>query len=113
MKNITKKLAVTLTLATMAVTLAGAVGVTALTYNGAGTDKREVADAVSETANTDRVYTVSSIEGVIGVYYSGELVFQSDIAVSALPTSDQEALSEGIVVANYEQVLALLEDYSS
>ncbi len=113
MKKITKKAAAILALTLMAVMLAGAAGVAAVTNIGGEVEERDEMETAIQTAETARVYTVESVDGVIGVYYAGELVFLSDIAVSSLPTKDREALSEGIVVAEYEQVLSLLEDYSS
>lgn len=108
MKGATKRIAAAGILAAMALTLAGAAGVAAVTGGG---DTENVGG--SDIADEARVYTVKAVGDVIGVYYGGELVLLTDIAVGALPTSDREALSNGIVASEYEKVLALLEDYSS
>ncbi len=68
--------------------------------------------AVEETLAHDG-YTVKAVNGNIGVYYMSELIFETDISVATLRESDRESLVNGVDTDNYEEVLRLLEDFSS
>lgn len=66
-------------------------------------------------AGTDYNYIVQEFEGKIAVYTKGstkpELIF--DTYVRYLPEFDRTALAKGIPVKNYEELIALIEDYIS
>lgn len=52
------------------------------------------------------------VGGKIGIYSEdGYLIRTLNVAVKALPKKDQDALSKGIYVNSWEELIALIEDY--
>jgi len=68
----------------------------------------------------ENIFLVSSRDGLIVVYYApkdGESASHlrtiTNISTAALPQEEQERLAEGIAVYSEDELLRLLEDYSS
>lgn len=99
-----------LTLA-IAVSATVAVGVLAFLYVRFGREAAPPTEKGRQTA----AYTLGEWEGQLAVF-EGEDTFPQklyDVAVAALPRSEQERLKNGIAVANEEELQRLLEDYTS
>ncbi len=58
-------------------------------------------------------YRVAELDGRIGVYYMGELLYCTDISVYSLREADRTLLQEGVRAETYGEVLSLLEDFGS
>jgi hypothetical protein len=78
-----------------------------------------VADVVVETAEEPEepkyMYVIKEHEGRVAVYPAGEaepeLVL--DVLVRYLPDLDRQQMQDGIPVADYDELVSLLEDFSS
>lgn len=65
-------------------------------------------DAPSES------FCVREVNGKIGVYTSeGYLIRLLDVAVETLPQADREALKSGILVSSWQELIAVMQDYSA
>jgi hypothetical protein len=61
------------------------------------------------------MYIIKEHEGRVAVYPAGEAEpeFVLDVLVRYLPDLDRQQMQEGIPVADYDKLVALLEDFSS
>jgi len=77
------------------------------------------AEPESETKKEDpdteeqKVYTVKSYEGRIGVFENGELSYLLDVYVNTLPKTDRRLLEEGVVAYSEEELRDIIEDYTA
>lgn len=59
-------------------------------------------------------FCVREVNGKIGVYTSdGYLVHLLDVSVDTLPAADREALSAGICVGSWRELIAIIQDYTA
>lgn len=65
------------------------------------------------TAQDDAHYTLMDYQGTICVFQNGGMVLDAGISTEGLRGRDQELLLAGIETNSYEDVLRLLEDFSS
>ena len=75
-------------------------------------------DSISASVNTESTaeltFLLRETEGKIGVYASnGELLKILDVSLEELPQSDREALSAGISVKSWRELISLIQDYTS
>jgi len=70
--------------------------------------------AISISQQTDS-YTIRSYNGKIGVFKNDNVVPDQvlDIFTQNLPQSEQKKLQEGIHAKNHDELLTILENYSS
>jgi len=72
--------------------------------------------ADGDTVETDVLYDVfcvREVNGKIGIYTSdGCLIRLLDVCVATLPEKERQALSEGICVCSWRELIALMQDYS-
>jgi hypothetical protein len=78
-----------------------------------------VETAGAETPEDEQVpeymYIIKEHEGRVAVYPAGEAEpeFVLDVLVRYLPDLDRQQMQEGIPVADYDKLVALLEDFGS
>jgi len=82
-------------------------------------DAGEVPAAEIQSASENTVHTgylISAKDGAVTVSENGENEISelgSDIDAASLRAADRELLEQGIYVENYEELLMLMEDFSS
>ena len=57
-------------------------------------------------------FCLRAIGDRIGIYADGQLISTLDISISALPTADRVALSQGITADSAEELAAIIQDFS-
>ena len=77
-------------------------------------DEKQVIAEESDTApQNTALYILREYNGKIGVFSAdGGLLKTVSVMVSSLPAQDKTALAAGISVSSYEELHALLEDFS-
>lgn len=69
------------------------------------------------TEETDVLYDafcVREVNGKIGIYTSdGYLIRLLDVQVETLPEADREALSKGICVNSWRELISMIQDYTA
>ncbi len=77
-------------------------------------------DSISASVNTEQSGTkwdsfcIKETNGLIGIYASdGTLLKVLDISVSTLPPADRNALSKGIQIDSWRELIALMQDYTA
>lgn len=69
--------------------------------------------SATPTATEPTLY-VREINGTVGVYtQEGELLYSVALSSLSLPPAEREALSKGIEVHGWKELLALVRDYTS
>jgi len=85
-------------------------------------DKREtiplqetLSDVEKEEEQQGPMYILREYEGRIGVFIAGEAEPETvlDVLVKYLPEYDREQMRQGIPAGSYNELTALIEDYSS
>jgi len=73
------------------------------------------ANTVSEAENIPNEYIARDLNGSIAIYRKGEATpFRTlDIMVDSLPDTDREMLKNGITLSSEDELIGLIEDYSS
>ena len=74
---------------------------------------RTLLSAPAVPASAEVSYTVRSEQDRLIVRQSDGTVFRTAIDTRTLPAADREALREGIILDNADELARLLEDYSS
>ena len=71
--------------------------------------------SASSSRSASTGYTVKSYMGKIGVFQEGSSTPEEiiDVRPESLPQSEQDKLSAGIFVKTHDELLALLENYTS
>lgn len=72
-----------------------------------------VPPAAEAALETGTAYSLRNYKGWIGIYHGEELLCCSEILVDTLPDSDRTLLETGIEAQSWDNLLLLLEDFSS
>ena len=68
----------------------------------------------TDTTDTAEGFCLRESNGSIGVYTTdGYLVKLLDVSVSTLPFAARQALQKGITVGSWEELIGLIQDYTS
>lgn len=75
-------------------------------------------DSVQVSTNTAQseklTFCVRESNGKIGIYTADGLLLKVlDVAVETLPEADREALKNGITVASWQELISLIQDFTS
>ena len=85
--------------------------------NSALADGESIPTGSTPEGSTDAAsecYCLRTVNGKIGIYTAeGYLVRLLDVLVDDLPPTDREALSKGICVGSWREVISLLQDYTA
>jgi hypothetical protein len=75
----------------------------------------EITAETAELKEPEDMYIIKEHDGRVAVYTAGETEpeFVLDVLVRYLPDLDREQMQEGVPVKDYDELVALLEDYSS
>jgi len=92
------------------------LGKSATEHTIAALDNKVVAQEVptnTPPAEGEKTYTIKEFDGKIGVFEGDALIRIVDVDLSTFRAEDRNLLREGIKVTTREEVLGILEDYSS
>lgn len=69
----------------------------------------------TETAQTQKEgFCIRAVNGHVGVYTAdGALIHLLDIRTETLPQAEREALEKGIHVSSWQELIALVQDYTA
>lgn len=79
----------------------------------AAVSMQEIAKEQESTLNKTMLYTFMDYQGKICIFQHGELVLDTGINTDGLRNRDRQLLEAGIETYSYEDILSLLEDFSS
>ena len=84
------------------------------TENNIEITEKESTD-IAKAAEAAPIYLLADTEGKIGIYKNDDQnpVYILDVLVSTLPKSDRAMLKEGITVSSFEELVMLVQDYTS
>ena len=72
------------------------------------------ASGTTDTTNTTQGFCLRESNGALGIYTAdGYLVKTLDVSINTLPSAARDALRKGITVGSWEELIELIQDYTS